>query len=107
MIGRGADEYQPPGGRDWPPKIIDASPGNPFCFQRVKYTQRYFPGNIAGIQIHCVQSSPRRLLAGVMLTVPEAGKCAPLAPPEIGLGRACRLPFHFTDYPEVACIHEK
>ena len=98
-IGSGADENQSTGGYYRAPEVVDSGLGDSFRFQRVNYSQRHSPGNVSGIQIHCVHSPPRRLLAGILMVIPKARIAAPLASPYIGLGRAGRLWFHLAHGP--------
>src|SRR5207302_736556 len=107
MISRSANEDQSAGGYDGTPEVIDTRLGNPFRFQRVYHSEGNFPGNFPCIQIHGVQSSPGRLLAPVMRAVPEASESAPLAAPQICLGRARRLALHFANHTEVTGIDEE
>src|ERR1700722_6970209 len=60
-------------GCDGSPQTGNASFRNPFSLQLVNHSERNFPGDLARVQVNCVEGAPGRLLAGVMVFVPKTG----------------------------------
>src|SRR6266481_4226236 len=87
------NENQTSRGCNRSPQARYTSLRNSFGFQFIHDPERDFPGNFTSAHINCVESTPRGLLAWVMILIPKPGKFSPLGCPLICFGSICRLRF--------------
>src|SRR5262245_10040834 len=92
-----ADKNQAAGRHDRPPEVGRASRRRPFRHELIHLAERSAPGDFSRVQIDGVERAPGRLLAGVLVLIPEAGILAPRTRSPVSGLRACRLRLHRAD----------
>ena len=107
VIDGGANEHQSSCGGDGTAEVIDSGWGNPLGGQLIHDPQRNLPGQLTRLQIDGIEISPGRLLAGVMLFIPKARVCSPLAAADVGLRRAFRCFAHEAHGAHFTDVHEE
>src|SRR5262245_54954433 len=96
-----ADKDQAASRYDRPAHIGRSSWRRPFRREFIHPAERRAPGDLSRVQIDGVERAPGRLLAGILVRIPEPGICSPRTLALVSALRAGRLGLHRADGSEL------